>query len=168
MIGIGLTRGMITMVDDEDAELLSRHKWYAFPGNARSWYAVCHDVPERGRRLLFMHRLILLPPSGLCVDHIDGDGLNNRRENLRLATASENKSNSLGRINHRKSKFKGVRWHHDTRLVAGGYWRAYISVHGKVVATRTAPNETAAALVYNEFAKRYHGDFARLNEVSVP
>lgn len=146
---IPLTQGKSAIVDDEDYELVSRYKWYANKsGNV--WYARTMD----GGKTILMHWLIM---GGKHIDHINGNGLDNRRENLRFATSSQQ---AMNRPSHRgsTSRYKGVSW--DS---ARGKWLATIgkpSVH-----LGYFKNEQDAARAYNEDAVKRFGEFARLNEI---
>src|SRR5262249_39633454 len=95
---IPLTKGFEALVDDEDHDALSQHKWCA-SRTGRGWYAVRHDRTERrirrGRRVKreinrYMHHEIMGRRLGMDIDHADGNGLNNQRSNLRWATRSQN------------------------------------------------------------------------------
>lgn len=99
---IELGNGMTTMVDDEDFEMLSRHRWYARK-DRNIWYAVrstSNNVKFR------MHRIIANAPNGILIDHINGDGLDNRKINLRFATNSQNQMNR--KTSTSSCGFKGV------------------------------------------------------------
>src|SRR3990167_1954504 len=124
---IRLTGGKFAQVDDDDYESVSRFPWYAkrhSPGKfqaARSTY-----FPKTGKReTILMHRALLRVGAGLLVDHVDGDPLNNKRENLRACTRSQNKQNA---VRHRncQSKFKGVHLLRKT-----GKWMARITTSGR-------------------------------------
>ncbi len=95
-----LTQGQVALVDDEDFEYLNQWKWHAqrITSSDHLWYAktVMDGCP------VMMHRVLLLPSHGWSVDHIDGDGLNNRRANLRLATHQQNMMNSRRRTDRLK------------------------------------------------------------------
>ncbi len=152
---------MFAMVDDGDFEFLSQWKWYGMPGKGR--VRVYRSIRvERGaggkKRNICTHREIMNPPPGLMVDHIDGDGLNNQRSNLRICTNAENSKN---RIQSRTSKrrFKGVR---NTR---GSKFNARIKVDFKEIHLGHFDTEEEAALAYNAAAIKYFGAFAKLNVV---
>lgn len=165
MIEIRLTRGKTAIIDDIDLELVAGHSWCAHRERTRS-IAKWSAGTSIGGKYVKMHRLILgLHPGDPEVDHRDGDGLNNRRENLRLATKSQNGANSLGKLTIRKSKYKGVSWDKEPRRKTGGHWRAQIRVNGKAI-VRLAESEFEAARLYNELALEHYGEFARLNSVS--
>ena len=93
---IVLTQGKETVVDDGDYELLNRQKWYAFDNHGRGWYAVRNATKgqiDQRTKLIRMHQVIMGAVPGLQIDHINGDGLDNRRENLRFCTRCLNRLN---------------------------------------------------------------------------
>jgi hypothetical protein len=152
VIAIPLSRGMTAYVDAEDAErVLAVGKWTAQEGGYR-WYA----VNRKGGVTTFMHRLILgITNCSVQVDHRDLDGLNCRRNNLRVATNSQNGANRC-KIKVGTSPFKGVDLH-------AGKWRARVKKDGQQVTLGHFGAEQAAALAYDAAARRPHGRFARLN-----
>jgi hypothetical protein len=165
---IQLVGGLEALVDDEDYELVSQYTWTPTRSKAQySWYAEASVIaPERGkhangdtrRRRIKMHTLILQTASDLVPDHVNGNGLDNRRSNLRPATGSQNMFNTRRRSDNR-SGFKGVSWaRRDKR------WRAFISVAGKAVCLGDFKSKVAAAIEYNIHAVRVAGEFARLND----
>jgi hypothetical protein len=151
---IPLTQGKVALVDDEDYEWLSRWKWYAIL-NGHTWYAARKDCSGDRPRAVSMHRQIMGEPEGK-VDHIDGDGLNNQRGNLRLATDPQNLWNSRKRRG--SSKFKGVYWTKRNKR-----WRAAITHLGVKKHLGYFDSEEAAARAYDRAAKEFFGPFARLN-----
>lgn len=119
---IPITQGLFAQVDDEDYEWLSQWKWCAMSKGPRSkgFYA-CRQTRDKGKKTtLLMHRAILDTPKGLDTDHINNDGLDNRRENLRAVDRTQNNYNS-GMHSNNKSGVKGVSWFTPAKL-----WRAYI------------------------------------------
>lgn len=146
---IPLTRGMVALVDDTDHPMLSQLTWYARTNGHGNWYAIT------GRRC-HMHRLILCPPVGVEIDHANGDGLDNRRANLRYATRAEN-SRNLQRPARRLSSFKGV---HPSK---SGKWFARVNFEHQVIHLGSFVLEEDAARAYDAAALRYFGEFARLN-----
>ncbi len=143
---IQLTQNKTALVDDEDFEMLSKFKWYAYFGN--SWYAKTNIKCQS----VHMHQLLL--PNVIMIDHIDRNGLNNQRENLRVCTHTQNQSNS----GPRKGKYKGVSYKKEqNRFVA------QIQKHGKKVHIGYFNIETEAALAYDEAARVLFGEFAYLN-----
>lgn len=151
---IELTQGKAAIVDDGDFEELSKYKWYAFK-NKNIWYA----ARSNKRRNVYMHREIAGAPKGAVVDHINGNGLDNRHENLRVCSSSENVRNS-GISSRNTSGYKGVSFHK-----ALGRYRAGITVNRKIVFLGYFPTAQEAARTYDVAAKQYHGEFARINGV---
>lgn len=157
---IALTRGEYAIVDHEDYIRLSQFKWQCTT-NARGYkYAVRTEIlPNGSRRCIRMHREILdLTPNDLMdADHVNGDGLDNRRCNLRLATRSQNCANS--NRNPGIAGFRGVRPSGGNR----NPWRAQISDGGKMKHLGVFSTAKEAALAYDGAAKERYGKFAVLN-----
>ena len=149
---IPLSRGRVALVSDEDYERVSAHKWSL----DRNGYAV-RVTGARPRRKVMLHRFILDAPRGFDVDHINGDLLDTRRTNIRLATRAQNNANTGPRPGS-TSRYKGV------RLAEGGrVWLAEISVNSHKRTIGRFADETAAALAYDAAAAAAWGEFARLN-----
>jgi len=136
---IKLTQGKVALVDDEDFEYLNQYKWYASQGYAK----------RRGN--IMIHQQLGFYEG----DHLDGNGLNNQKYNLRFCTSAQNNMNRQKR-NNCKSKYKGV-----SRQKHGIKWIAYIN--GKYIGSYDI--EEQAALAYNHKAKELFGEFARLNDI---
>lgn len=145
---IPLTRGQVALVDAADFDRLARYRWQAIETKPGLWYAQRADG-------LYMHRMIM----GLdvtLVDHRNGNGLDNRRANLRLATVSLNNCNARKRATAR-APFKGVDWHR-------GAWRVRITPPGgRQLSLGHFVDVLEAALVYDAAARRLFGPFARVN-----
>jgi hypothetical protein len=147
-----LARGQIALIDDEDAELVLRWKWHL-----GTWGYVTRTI-LRGEKML-LHRLLLSPPDGFQVDHINNDKLDNRRHNLRVCTAAENQRNR-GALRGSLSKYKGVVFHYAT-----GRWQAQISVDRRHIYLGLFDCEHEAATAVNVAVLKYHGEFAWLNKI---
>ena len=151
---IELSQGKRALVDDEDYERLSRWKWSALRDGKR-WYAVRSYQDGKKRQLTYMHRQIMGAQSEQQVDHRNMNGLDNRRENIRFCTNSQNHANTKKRAGC-TSKFKGV-------YLAAKKWRAQIYVHKKRYQLGYFDDEVEAARSYNDAATELFGEFARLN-----
>ena len=156
---IPLTKGYKAIVDDEDFERLSGWKWHAMNAARTRVYAATSRIKNGVRVHMTMHRMLMAPllAAGMEVDHINGDGLDNRRCNLRICTRAENARNNRTPCTNR-SGFKGVSFYKRR-----GVWRSHITVNGKfhhLGYFSTAENAHAA---YCEAAKRLHGEFARVS-----
>jgi len=152
---IYLSEGKWTIVDAGDYYWLNSYKWIVY-GNRNNFYAVRNSiVAPNETRPVYMHRLIMNPPPGLLVDHRNCDSLDNRRSNLRHATPSQNMQNRRKKKNT-TSKYRGV-WFYN------GKYESQISYRGKKMWVGIFDSEIDAAHAYDEAAKKYHGEFARLN-----
>jgi len=119
---IPLTQGKYAIVDDEDFVILNQHKWNAvqYKGN-KTWYAKRNQRVNGRQRTVLMHRQVMSAPPGLSVDHINHNGLDNRKSNLRICSHKENMFNRTP-DNNTSSRFKGVYWCRNINK-----WRAYVS-----------------------------------------
>lgn len=151
---VPLTQGKCAFIDECDVLLVRGFLWSAVRFG-RVWYAT-RSTNSRGGFL--MHKEILGIVGDLDVDHRDRDGLNNRRENLRVATRSQNNANAAKRFRATSSRFKGVYWHRGARK-----WQAHINAEGERVHLGLYLDEEQAALAYDKAAKELFGEFARLN-----
>ena len=154
---IKLTQGKVAIVDDEDFELISQYKWYPMDHH-NNFYARANVYKNKKRTQIKMHRLIMnvINPK-VQIDHIDRDGLNNQKSNLRICTNSQNHMNEKKRKNC-SSRFKGVSWHKRCKK-----WMAKIKTEDKQKHLGYFNNEKDAAKAYDAAAKKYFGKFARLN-----
>lgn len=156
---IQLTQGKVALVDDDDFERVSMHKWHAAKGRAAAhvlWYARTRD--KNADRKIPLHRFILGLERGQLIDHKDGDGLNCQRENLRPATNEQNGANRSKQFS--ASRFKGVTaW----RCRGDFKWRAQIQHLGKGTHLGLFDSEEDAARVYDAKAREFFGEFARTN-----
>jgi hypothetical protein len=165
---INLTQGYVAIVDDEDFEYLNQWKW-CVQKNRQNRYAarfLTEYVGEIKKIVqLRMHQVLLkkyyqkLPEN---IDFIDNDGLNIRKGNIRICSKSDAKRNGKKTIKKEgvKSKFKGVSLHKKT-----GKYHASICFNKKIYSLKYHESEILAAQAYNVAAKKYHGEFAKLNDV---
>lgn len=157
---IPLSGGQIALVDDCDYEAVARWTWHLSRIYARHTQRfVCSDGTFRVRAVM-MHRFIMKPHKWEEIDHINGDGLDNRRCNLRVVDRLQNAKNRTKETKRQtSSKYKGVSWNKNER-----YWWAYItSDQRKRTLLGKFVDELEAARTYDEAAKRLHGEYARLN-----
>lgn len=146
------------LLDDEDYEIYSKFKW-TIRKDKNTFYAQrCARICGI-KKTCILHREIcaLTKGDGLVVDHVNRNGLDNRRENLRICTVTENNRNTTSRANS-TSKYKGVWWEKARRK-----WRAVIKFDNKSIHLGSFINEIDAAKAYNEAALKYHGKFANIN-----
>ena len=150
---IPLTQGKAVLVDDRDYERLAEFKWFAVnvDSSGKHWYAKSKALN------CYMHRLIVHAPEGMYVDHINGDGLDNRTENLRICTNRQNCMNAKKRMNA-TSRYKGVHYHSQSKR-----WRAQIRIDKRKVYLGCFAAERDAAKAYNEAARKHFGEYAALN-----
>jgi len=154
---IPLSQGKYAIVDDADFAWLSKWKWCA-KKTGRGWYVV-RSVYKNGKQTIIqMHRLILNTPLGMETDHINHDGLDNRRANLRICTRTENNRNARKRRKPTSSQFKGVYWH--KRYCK---WAAQIMHNGKKIHLGFYDSEIEAARAYDRAALKYFCEFALTN-----
>ena len=154
---IPLTRGLVALVDDADYEMLSRFRWFSQPKEYTA-YALRNETANGRQTTKRMHRMIMLPGPEQHVDHINGDGLDNRRSNLRLCTHGQNMRNGRPRSGAR-SQFKGVDWDKQHRK-----WRARVTRDsGQRLHVGFFDTESEAANAYDVAATEAYGEFARIN-----
>ena len=147
---IKLSQGKVALVDKEDYDFLSQFNW-----NFNGRYAKM-TVNEGGKyKTVLMHSLIMNTPKGKVTDHINGDKLDNRKENLRIVSQKKNMWNGKGDKTN-PSGYKGVTWYEPRKK-----WR--VRVNREYVGLFDCKKEAAKA--YNEKAKELQGEFAYLNEV---
>jgi hypothetical protein len=158
---VPLNQGYFTEIDEVDQEIVTIKLQFTTSKASTKLYAVKTGITPSGRRPVRIHRLImermlgreLLPTEH--VDHIDGDGLNNRRSNLRLCTKATNAVNSKRRSDN-QSGYKGVCFHPFS-----GLWRAYITVDGKQHSLGYYKTPQEAHEAYKVAAVKFYGEFAR-------
>jgi hypothetical protein len=154
---IKITQGKVAIVDDEDFEYLSKFKWYASSWKGKIYAKTGLWVGKRNIHVP-MHRMIMKANQDEVIDHINGNGLDNRRINLRSCDRQKNQFNQKKRTCAKTSAFKGV--HFESRT---GRWRASIKVSGKDIKLGRYDLEIDAAHAYDKAAIKYHGSFANVN-----
>lgn len=149
--------GLSATVDDDDAELVAGYSWHLYESRSGGKYA----RTKIGRATVFMSEVIT---GRKRLDHRNGDGLDNTRDNLRKADSSQNGINSQKRQLRSgaasSSRFKGVSWHRVNRT-----WTAYVTFQRKRAYLGSFTDEEDAARAYDEAAVQLHGEFARTNEM---
>jgi hypothetical protein len=152
-----LTQGFFAIVDPEDYDRLAKFKWHVCK-SSHTFYARRKVAHKKNKKtIIYMHRQIIKVPAGFVADHINHNGLDNRKANLRPATRAQNIRHSKKTRNKFQSNYKGLFHRRD------GMWRALITVNGRRIYLGCYKDETEAAKAYDEAAKKYHGEFANLN-----
>jgi len=155
---IALTQGKYTIVDPADYPSLSKYKWQ-LTRSPRSDYATRSvTIGSRRQKSVCMHRVIMNAGDGQFIDHINHNGLDNRKANLRLASMAQNSWNKRKQKGNHSSKFKGVSWSAREKK-----WYAGIQANRKKIFLGLFKNEIDAAKAYDAAAGKYHGQFALLN-----
>jgi len=149
---IPLTQGKFALVDKEDYEYLCQWKWYACKDH-NTFYAQASIYKNGKPTTIGMHRLIL---DAKQIDHKDGNGLNNQKENLRPCNGHQNQANR--RPTKGTSKYKGVYWNKQCNK-----WKSRIQFNGKRIHLGLFDSEIEAAKAYDKAAKLHFGEFARFN-----
>ena len=144
---IQISDGFVAQVDDDDYDMVSKHKW-RIQMNTNKPYAVAQ---------IYMHRLISNVEIDKVLDHADGNSLNNTKSNFRIATKSQNRQSSKKQKNT-SSKYKGVYWNKKSKK-----WQCTIAYGGKSFYLGSYENEDDAGRAYDVEAKINFGEFANLN-----
>lgn len=150
MATIKTKNGDIILIDDEDFDVLSKIKWHL----TKEGYAVTTLPRRHGHKPLCLHRVVMTPPDGLVVDHINGNPLDNRKENLRICTRAENNRNQKKSIKN-SSGLKGVSWDKHR-----GKWSSKICVNEKRITLGRFDSKEDAYAAYCEAANKLHQEFA--------
>jgi hypothetical protein len=152
-----LGEGFWTILEQEDFYRLRHFKWVV-DGNGHNLYAVRLKISGPNKtRVVSMHREIMNANDRRFVDHRNCDSLDNRKSNLRFATQAENMRNRR-KIKNTSSRFIGAYFEKQRKS-----WLVQIRRNGKKIFIGRFKNEIDAAKAYDEAAKKYHGEFARLN-----
>lgn len=149
---ISITKNKVALVDDADFPSVSCHRWHQKKSKNITYARALFN----GHRVS-MHRFILIVPKNLVVDHINGNGLDNRRSNLRICTQSQNMMNQK-RHHDSKSSYKGIWFSRDTKK-----WGVRIKAYGKRHYAGLFGTAVEAAKVYDFLASQFFGSYANLN-----
>ena len=150
---IALAQGKYAIVDPEDYERLSKYKWRVC-FSRYTYYAQRAVRVGKKWTSVMMHREIIKVGDDMVVDHINHNGLDNRKANLRAATIAQNAWNRR----RSKSRFMGMRWDKQMRR-----WQVVVSHQGKREHIGYFDDKIKAARAYDRAARKYHGEFAVLN-----
>ncbi len=150
-----LTQGKSAIVDEDDYERVNKLSWFAVRDETR-WYARSHEDKSMKYKVLPLHRFILNAPKGTYVDHINGDGLDNRKKNLRLCTNAQNCANRGASCNA-EIPFKGV------FMSPAGNYRVTYTLNRKKTVIGTFRNPELAGKIFDVITKPIWGEFARPN-----
>lgn len=161
LLGGKKAAGRVAIVDDDDYESISSHSWRLFekvhPNRRVNGPYAMTDIVCCGRKTgIVLHKLLTGWPQ---TDHINHDGLDNRRANLRPATSAQNQHNTRPCFGH-SSQYKGVSWHRQCRK-----WQASIKANGKFVYLGVFALEEDAARAYNTAALEAYGSYTYLNQL---
>ncbi len=157
---IVLSAGETAIVDADDFDFLSQWKWSLGYNRSGTKYAIRGTCKNYKKGTVYMHRVIMNTPKGLFTDHINHNGLDNRKINLRIVTGSQNQWNR--RPNGPTSKLKGVSWKKDHSR-----WEANITLGGKTRSLGFFKNEEDAAAAYKVAAKKHHGEYCYNNSLDI-
>lgn len=161
-IEIPLSQGRVALIDDQDAAAVGRFNWFLHTcgSGANTLYYAIGNLPRQGKKrgAIKMHRLIMDAPSGISVDHINHNGIDNRRCNLRLATGFQNSANMRPQAS--RYGYTGVTSH---PCVGGARYYGRLYVRGKWFFTKVCATPAEAAWLRDDLAIEHCGEFARLN-----
>jgi hypothetical protein len=158
---VTLTQGYVATIDRADVARVSRYNWYAFP-RRHAVYAMARIPGNASDTRISLHRFIAARDDDLDIDHKDGDGLNNRRRNLRPATRLQQAMNRSLRGGG-SNAYRGARW-----VPKRNKWVAKITIEGKVRYIGHYDTEQEAARAYQYVARRVFGEFYRGAPAELP
>jgi hypothetical protein len=156
---IRLNNGMYAIVDPEDYEWLPKDRWTCYK-KGRTYYTIRHFSKKEGinKKSTSMHRLVMTAPDGVLVDHINHNGLDNRKANLRFATLEQNAQNQRKTRSKTSSRFKGVNKTRNPKI-----WQARIYHNKRAINLGHFRDEAEAAKAYDRAARKYQGEYAQPN-----
>jgi hypothetical protein len=151
MKSITMTNGVRTIVDDDMHEMYGKYNW-----TQHTKGFACRSMKMEGKwKTVFLHRLVMNVPQGKEVDHINGDRLDNKKSNLRICSREDNAKNRMKRYDSQQP-FKGIR-------LRKGRWEVNLQCDKKAYYLGRYNTAIEAAKVYDKYAKKYFGQFARFN-----
>jgi len=153
---IPLSKGYEAIIDLIDLPLVQGKKFY-LSNTHRSFYAMRSDIVDGKNKTVYLHRLLMGSPVGFEIDHIDGNGLNNRRQNLRITTRAQNARNMRKHVDN-KSGFKGVSWNSEKQK-----WEGRIHTKEKRVFLGYFESAEIAYKAYVMASENMHGEFGRID-----
>lgn len=155
---VTLTHGHQAVIDADDAAFVADRCWHA-QASRNTVYAMCNALRAeggiRGQKRVMMHRFLMNPDAEMQIDHINGDGLDNRRSNLRIATHAQNMQNRKLFTNS-STGFKGVSAYNPT-----GLWQAKIAINGRRIWLGVFATPEAAHDAYVRASASMHGEFSK-------
>lgn len=158
---IPLTQGKFTLVDDEDFERLNKYKWYAH--FSKGCFYVRRNLVRakigRKGKLTTMHRALMGAKSGEYIDHINGNGLDNRKSNLRVSKNLNGNCQNCGMRRNNTSGYKGVSLRTKSKK-----WVSQITAKDKRYILGDYDTAKEAAIAYDMAAKLLHGEYAKTNK----
>lgn len=154
MIDIPLSRGLYAKIDDDDYKKISNHKWYAAK-QPNTFYAVREVKINGKKKTIWMHREINKTPKHMKTDHINGNGLDNRKINLRSVDHADNMINSHKWRTEKYSNYRGVTWHKTNKR-----WYAQITVDYKNIYLGSFLSEDDAKKAFDKARRKY-----RINKI---
>lgn len=156
-VAIALSQGKLCFIDRADMGIVKNYHWFAHR-NGKTFYCMTHDWDKNGKRVFIaIHRLLINVPKGMQIDHVDRNGLNNTRKNLRECSPIEN-SHNKGVTSANKSGYKGVSFY-----TKHNKWRASLKCNGKEYYGGIYSCRIAAAYRYDQIARQVFGEFAYTN-----
>ncbi len=164
---INLGRGLVTRVDNDVYELVSKYDWHS--AYCKTENDIYYHVRTRiNGKSVILHRLITNCPDGMVVDHKNGDSLDNQRHNLRICTQSQNMANRRKTENKPvvSNNYKGITYYQQPRCLKNGdskKWKARLGFQGKRLNLGWFKIPEEAAIAYDKAATKYFGEFASLN-----
>lgn len=153
---IKLSQNKYATIDNKEFDFLNQFKWHAHKSR-NTFYA---RTIKSGKTII-MHRLIMNANFSEIIDHINGNGLDNQKKNLRLVSLNQNRQNSI-KAKSNKSGYKGVSWYKNKSK-----WRVSMGHNGKFIHIGYFLNKKDAARAYNNAAIKYFGEFAKLNKINL-